>query len=113
MTPLLATLRFLVMYAWEVVRGGFRIAWDLFTPDLPTSPAIVEIGVPPLSPLHRLLLANLVSMTPGSIAIDYLDDGSALRIHLLYADTDSEPREAAIRERFLPAVQSLTRLSTP
>jgi multicomponent Na+:H+ antiporter subunit E len=113
MNALFATVRFLVIYAWEVVHGGFRIAWDLFTPGLPTSPRIVEIEVPPLSPLHRLLLANLVSMTPGSIAIDYLDDGTALRIHLLYADTDSDSMEAAIRERFLPAVQSLTRPSTP
>lgn len=112
MKALFATLRFLILYAWEVVRGGFRIAWDLYTPDLPTSPRLVEIEVPPLSPMHRLLLANLVSMTPGSIAVDYLDDGSALRIHLLYADTDSDSMNAAIRDRFLPAILSLPRLSS-
>lgn len=113
MKALYATVRFLVLYAWEVVRGGFRIAWDLYTPGLPTSPGIVEIEVPPLGPRHRLLLANLVSMTPGSISVDYRKDGRALRVHLLYADTDSESMKAIIHGRFLPAVQSLPRLSKP
>lgn len=111
MKALVSTLRFLVLYAWEVVRGGCRIAWDLYTPGLPTSPGIVEIEVPPLGPRHRLLLANLVSMTPGSISVDYR--GTALRVHLLYADTDSEAMKAIIRDRFLPAVQSLPRLTKP
>lgn len=109
MKALFATVHFLVLYAWEVVRGGFRIAWDLYTPGLPTSPRIVEIEVPALDPLPRLMLANLVSMTPGSISVDY--HGTVLRVHLLYADTDSDAMKSAIRDRFLPAIQSLPRLT--
>lgn len=113
MNLLFSTFRFLILYAWEVVRGGFRIAWDLYTPGLPTSPRIVDFEVPPLGPLHRLLLANLVSMTPGSLSVDYHDDDRILRVHLLYADTDTEPVKAAIRDQFLPAVQSLPSFSKP
>jgi multisubunit Na+/H+ antiporter MnhE subunit len=113
MKALFSTLRFLILYAWEVVRGGFRIAWDLYTPGLPTSPRLVDFEVPPLDPFRRLLLANLVSMTPGSLSVDYYDDDRLLRVHLLYADTDSDAMKAAIRDQFLPAVQSLPFLSKP
>jgi multicomponent Na+:H+ antiporter subunit E len=107
MKAVFSTFRFLILYAWEVVRGGFRIAWDLYTPGLPTSPRLVDFEVPPLDPLQRLLLANLVSMTPGSLSVDYHDDDRLLRVHLLYADTDTEAVKSAIDRQFLPAVQSL------
>jgi multicomponent Na+:H+ antiporter subunit E len=105
MKAIFSTIHFLALYAWEVVCGGFRIAWDLYTPGMPISPRMIEVEVPPLDPLQRLLLANLVSMTPGSLSVDY--HGEQLKIHMLYADTDSDAMKAAVRDRFLPAVLSL------
>lgn len=113
MNALFSTFRFLILYAWEVVRGGFRIAWDLYTPGLPTSPRLVDFDVPPLDPLQRLLLANLVSMTPGSLSVDYHDDDRLLRVHLLYADTDTEAVKDAIERQFVPMVRSLPTFSKP
>jgi multicomponent Na+:H+ antiporter subunit E len=108
-----AILRFLAIYAWEVCRGGIRIAWDVFTPGLMVSPRIVELPIPPMGPVHHLMLANLISMTPGSLSVDYADGGTVLRIHLLYADTDAVPLERTVRKHFLPLVQSLPKRTRP
>jgi multicomponent Na+:H+ antiporter subunit E len=108
-----AILRFLAIYAWEVCRGGIRIAWDVFTPGLSASPRIVEIEIPPMGSVHQLMLANLISMTPGSLSVDYTQGGSVLRVHLLYADTDIVPLERTVRRHFLPLVQSLPKRTRP
>jgi multicomponent Na+:H+ antiporter subunit E len=54
----------------------------------------VRFEVSDLSPVETALLANLVSLTPGTLTVDAEDDGSALYIHSLYAD---DP--AAVRRR--------------
>jgi multisubunit Na+/H+ antiporter MnhE subunit len=52
-------------------------------------------------------------MTPGSLSVDYHDDDRLLRVHLLYADTDTEAVKSAIDRQFLPAVQSLPSFPKP
>jgi multicomponent Na+:H+ antiporter subunit E len=109
---LYATLRFTVIYIWEICHGGFRIAWDVLTPGLPTSPRIIDVEVPEMKPHQRLMLASLVSMTPGSITVDYNDRGDLLHIHLLYSQMSETHMREAIRDRYLPVVLSLSHRPT-
>jgi len=104
----IAFLRFCLIYGREVFQGGCRIAWDVLTPGLPTTPGVIEMEVPPMKPFQRLMLAALISMTPGSISIDYNERGDVLHIHLLYREVAEEHLRRTVREHYLPVVLALS-----
>ena len=94
-------------YLWEIVAGALRISYDVLHPRPRLAPVLVHVPLGELSPRQRLLLACLVTMTPGTLSVDLLDRGTVLVVHGLY-DRD-RPRElvATIRERYQPAVAGL------
>jgi multicomponent Na+:H+ antiporter subunit E len=97
----LGLLRFLPWFAWQSLAGAVDVALRAFKPTLPLYPGLVHhrLRLPPGAP--RVMLADVVSMQPGTLSADLLDD--ELVIHTL--DTghdmhamvrDMEPRIAAV-----------------
>lgn len=79
-------IRFLGFYLKELVFANLRVAHDALTPTHHMRPGIVAIPLDARTDLEILLLANLISMTPGSLSIDVATDRSVLYVHALYVD---------------------------
>lgn len=97
----LGLLRFLPWFAWQSLAGATDVALRAFRPALPLYPGLVHhrLRLPPGAP--RVMLADVVSMQPGTLSADLLDD--ELVIHTLDARhdmhamvRDMEPRIAAV-----------------
>jgi multicomponent Na+:H+ antiporter subunit E len=97
----LGLLRFLPWFAWQSLAGATDVALRAFRPAMPLYPGIVRyrLRLPPGAP--RVMLADVVSMQPGTLSADLLDD--ELVIHALDARhdlpamlRDMEPRIAAV-----------------
>ncbi len=97
---LLLILVFFFYYIKEVVLANFKIAYEILTPRHHMKPGILVIPIPVHSSLELLLLVNLVTMTPGTLAIDVAPDQSAVYIHAMYAD-DPDGLRQAMKEGFL------------
>jgi multicomponent Na+:H+ antiporter subunit E len=52
------------------------------SPSLPIRPAMVEVRTALKSPLGKMLLANTITLTPGTLTVDVIDD--RLLIHWVY-----------------------------
>jgi multicomponent Na+:H+ antiporter subunit E len=104
---LAAVLFFPVYYCWEIVVGALRISFDVFHPRPRLAPVLVRVPLEELSPRQRLLLANLVTMTPGTLAVDLLEDDWTLVVHGLYNRDRPEELVATIKERYQPVVARL------
>jgi multicomponent Na+:H+ antiporter subunit E len=76
----------------DLVRSNLTLARDILRSVPGFVPAIVCFEVSDLSPVETALLANLVSLTPGTLTIDTDDDGSAIYVHSLYADDPADVR---------------------
>ena len=55
----------------------------------------------------RLVLAALVTMTPGTLSVDLLDEADQLVVHGLYDAKDPEALLTTIRNRYQPVVAKL------
>ena len=105
LTPqaILATLLFVGYFLKELVKANLQMAAIVLNPRLPIEPAIVATRVRLTNPVARLLLANSITLTPGTLSVQY--KGDTLYVHWVVAkgtDTETATREiVAGFERYL------------
>lgn len=99
-------LGFLVVFVIEVIKSNIDIALRVIQPVIPIKPGIVRVKTGLNSRIGRLLLANAITLTPGTITVDIHKD--QLFIHWIYID--AEDIEAATKkivskfERYLEVI---------
>ena len=79
----LRLLRFALWYAAEVVRSNWRIAVDVLTPTLDIKPGIVAVPLQADTDLEITAIANLISLTPGTLNFAISADGRTLYVHAM------------------------------
>lgn len=87
-------VRFVVFYLADVLRSNIQVAADVVTPASRARPCIVAVPLDARTDVEITLLANLITMTPGSLAIDVADDRSVVYVHAMYVDDPDELRRA-------------------
>lgn len=80
-----AALKLLLYFGYEVIVSVARVVWDVVTPTHLSEPDIVYIPLDVSSDLEITLLANMVSLTPGSLSLDVTSDKKYLVVHAMFA----------------------------
>ncbi len=80
----LRLLEFVGYYFYELVKSSLYIAWDIITPGDSTRPGIVAVDLDLKTDIGLISLANLISMTPGSLTMDMTPDKKKLYVHVMY-----------------------------
>jgi len=86
-------------FLWELVRANLRLALDVATPRFHMKPGIVAIDLDATKDSEILLLAMLINLTPGSVALDVSPDRKVMYVHVMYIDTPEAAR-AEIKNGF-------------
>ncbi|MBC8209659.1 MAG: Na+/H+ antiporter subunit E [Gammaproteobacteria bacterium] len=75
-TPMavVAVLRYLGYFFVALIRANFDMAGRVLSPSLPISPAVVEVQTRLKSRLGQMLLANSITLTPGTLSVDLNND---------------------------------------
>lgn len=101
-----ATLLFVLYFFKELVKANVQLALVVLNPALPISPAIVRAKTRLTDPVGRLLLANAITLTPGTLTVEI--KGDTLYVHWVVAEgTDTETATKQIVagfERYLEAM---------
>ncbi|MGD8487172.1 MAG: Na+/H+ antiporter subunit E [Chloroflexota bacterium] len=79
-------VRFTLFYVLEVIRSNVRVAIDVVTPASRAHPGIVAVPLEARTDTEIAVLANLITMTPGSLAVDVADDRSVIFVHSMFAE---------------------------
>jgi multicomponent Na+:H+ antiporter subunit E len=77
---------YLFTFIWACIKANFDVAYRVINPAMPIKPAIVKIKTTLKSEFARTLLANSITMTPGTITVDIIDD--EFYIHWIYLKSD-------------------------
>jgi multicomponent Na+:H+ antiporter subunit E len=86
-------------FLWERVRANLRLALDVATPSYQMKPGIIAIPLDATRDAEILLLAMLINLTPGSVALDVSDDRTVMYVHVMYMQNPDAAR-AEIKHGF-------------
>ena len=78
---------FILIFLWELLKSNLDVARIVLSPSLPISPGIVEAKTKLKSKMGRLILANAITLTPGTFTIDMEED--TLFIHCINVKCDN------------------------
>jgi multicomponent Na+:H+ antiporter subunit E len=79
-------LVYLAVFLWECVKANIDVAYRVLHPAMPIRPGIVKVKTTLKSDMAKMLLANSITMTPGTISVDIIDD--CLYIHWIYISSE-------------------------
>lgn len=83
-------LSFALYFLRELVRSNLRVAYDVITPTHLMRPAIIALPLEARTELEIAALANLISLTPGTLSLQLNDSNTELYVHVMYLDDETE-----------------------
>jgi multicomponent Na+:H+ antiporter subunit E len=101
-------LSFFAFYLWELVLANLRVAYDVLTPRHHMRPGIIGIPLDAETDQEITLLANLITLTPGSLAVDVSADRKTLYVHEMFIG-DLEQTRAKVKSGYERRVLELLR----
>ncbi len=93
----------------ELVVSSIRVAVDVLTPRHRMEPGIVAVPIRARTDAEITLLANLISLTPGTLSLDLSTDRRTLYVHAMYEADEPDRIRADIRDRLERRVLELFR----
>jgi multicomponent Na+:H+ antiporter subunit E len=92
-TPVIV-FKYLSLFVRELVKSNWDVAQRVISPQLRINPGIVEVKTKLTHPTYRLILANSITLTPGTLTVEMIDD--SLFVH--WIDVTGKDVESATRE---------------
>jgi len=90
---------FLFTFIIELIKANVDVALRVISPKLPINPGIVEVKTKLESKIARVVLADSITLTPGTFTIEL--DGDSLFIHCIdVQSTDVVKNTELIVEKF-------------
>lgn len=83
----------------EVVKSSLDVARIIVSPSLPISPQIVTIKASCDNPVDQAILANSITLTPGTLALDVYE--GEITVHALTEAGATELRKGEMDRRIL------------
>jgi multicomponent Na+:H+ antiporter subunit E len=72
-------------FVWELVKSSVTVAIIVLSPGRQLRPAIIAFPLSVQSDAEITLLANMITLTPGTLSMDVSDDRSTLYVHAIDA----------------------------
>lgn len=91
----LAFIWLLIVFMWDLVISSVLVAWNVLSPGDTTRPRLVTIPLKVQSDVGITMVANFITLTPGTLTVDVSADHKTLLVHdLLAGDSSKETRES-------------------
>jgi multicomponent Na+:H+ antiporter subunit E len=103
-----ATVRLAVLFLRELVLSAYRVARLVVTPRMDIRPGIFAYRLKLDRNFEITLLANLITLTPGTLSVDVSPDRKTLFVHAIDC-SDPEKNRRDIAEGFERAIMEAFR----
>ena len=81
---------FIFFFLYELIKANMQVAYDVITPRFYMKPGIIKIPLAAKTDLEITMLANLITLTPGTLSLDVSDDKKVLYVHAMYVKDKEE-----------------------
>lgn len=93
---LVAFLRLTVYFLWKLVEASAILAWEVITPRNRINAAVLAVPLHSRSPGIVTMVANMVSLTPGTLTLEVEESTMTLVIHVLHLESVAESRRSVL-----------------
>lgn len=109
LTRLYHALRLFVVFLWDLVTSSIQVAKAVISPRDITRPRLLIVPLEAKTPVEVTLVANFISLTPGTLSVDVSADGRSLLVHDLFAGDSGDATRRDVREGIEARVLKVTR----
>jgi multicomponent Na+:H+ antiporter subunit E len=85
-------IRLVVFFLKALFVSNLQVLWDVVTPAHISRPGIISLPLDARTDLEIMLVANLISLTPGTLSIDVSEDRRTLYVHVMFLNDIEETR---------------------
>ncbi len=89
-----------LVFLSELIQSGIRVAIDVIRPTYRFDPGIIYIPLDVETDLGITVLANMITLTPGTLSLFVTNDRRQLCIHTMYIDETPAGVRRSIKEGF-------------
>jgi multicomponent Na+:H+ antiporter subunit E len=87
---------YVFVLAYEILKANLQVAYIVIHPDLPIRPGVVRVRTGLKTTMARVLLANSITLTPGTFTLDLDDEEGVLYVHWLVVEAEGEEEASKI-----------------
>ena len=73
---------------WAIVKANIDVAGRILKPALPISPQLIRVKASQKSDLGKVIYANSITLTPGTVSVDV--DGDEILVHAISREAAAE-----------------------
>ena len=98
--PYLTIPQTLAYFAWlfiEIIKANIAVVRAVLSPDMAVSPTLVRIPTPQKTDIGKVMFANSITLTPGTVSVDIQDDH--ILVHALLSEMSDPSDFAEMAER--------------
>lgn len=88
-------ISYLAIFLLTLIRANLDMARRVISPQIPLNPQVIRVSTSLNSDLGKLVLANSITLTPGTLSVDVIDD--EIIVHWIDCPADMD-QETATRE---------------
>jgi len=82
----------------EIMKSNWDVSKRILTPSLPIQPILTTIPAPQKTELGRIIYANSITLTPGTVAIN-IAKNSDIVVHALHVDSICELEQGVMANK--------------
>ncbi len=95
-------------FLYQLIVSNFRVLWEVITPIPASRPGIIGIELSARTDMEIMLVANMISLTPGTLSLDISDDRRVLYVHFMFLEDPAAARreiKEGLERRVLEALR--------
>ena len=97
---------YVLVLAYQIFKANLQVAYIVLHPDLPIRPGVVRVRTSLKTTAARVVLANSITLTPGTFTLDLDDEEGVLYVHWLVVEAEGEEEASKIiAARFEPILR--------
>ncbi|MFM9270681.1 Na+/H+ antiporter subunit E [Halomonas elongata] len=87
-------VRFVGFFPRELLLANWKVSYDIVTPPWYMKPGVIAMPLEARTEIEIAFVANLISLTPGTLSLDVSDDRRVLYIHAMFLDDEPALRRS-------------------
>jgi len=98
--PYATIFQTLIYFRWlfvEIVKANIAVVRAVLSPNMAVSPTLTRIPTPQKTDIGRVVFANSITLTPGTVSVDVQDDH--ILVHALLSEMSDPDDFAEMAER--------------